>query len=694
MFIIQSESRGLPAWLFSLAGCGVGFSFVVDGSHQAYGSSELERKVIKVYFVYGIAADIAPAVSELATTSGFPNEEDNNQVIGELERSTATKRSYRTQPSQFIKMLLHSMRAIQDFISVQAEEAGGLDSLTLNSLYDKGSYRASQQPVYGSPALNQFEAAGPFGMSAPAGAFFDFLAKRIKNLNPDHNNIIFSPGYSDGMVKNVEGHVAECRPLKSIMKNSCINGSVDAKTGDCKAGNDTCMNMPSSHELGTNLGYDTGINGLPHVGNVFIQAKCIGIADTPKKSNSFTNIFKAKNGSKRINFRSLVSEEKMESFDVVLLKSASDAVKNRYDNTLIGYFIEGLEQVLQRGSWMIRMAPIILIKWYSKSSLKKGKVTRVPVWIKLHGVPILAYSEDGLSLIATQIGKPVLLDAFTSSMCVDSRERIDFSRALIKVSLDSKLKKELIMAIQFEEGNGYTKEVIRVEYERKLPHYVECKSFSHGTSTYLRRVIVHVPKTPSMASNKLSTMEDQDEGFVEVKSRKNKAKKQSDGSKGAFKGTSNLDASKIGDNEVVASESTKEKGNSYHKDDVNVIDPNNSFDKLMEEDKVRDECTKDDDVVTEEVKVQEEDSLWSLFKAAKEASTSKAKSPTLDVEDESDEDEVSMPDVMPSGGFLDDLDCFDGYEAQVYDLPEKMQAFCDQYDIRIKSRDRKQFLFS
>ncbi|GKF58040.1 hypothetical protein Tco_0171577, partial [Tanacetum coccineum] len=58
-----------------------------------------------------------------------------------------------------------------------------------------------------------------------------------------------------------------------------------------------------------------------------------------------------------------------------------------------------------------------------------------------------------------------------------------------------------------------------------------------------------------------------------------------------------------------------------------------------------------------------------------------------------DEDEVCMPDVMPSGGFLDGLDdyldCYDGYEAQVYDLPEQVQAFCDQYDIRLNSRGRK-----
>ncbi|KAK4484156.1 hypothetical protein RD792_011376 [Penstemon davidsonii] len=43
--------------------------------------------------------------------------------------------------------------------------AGGLDSLTLNSLYDEGAYRASQQPVYGAPAPNPFEANDPFAMS-------------------------------------------------------------------------------------------------------------------------------------------------------------------------------------------------------------------------------------------------------------------------------------------------------------------------------------------------------------------------------------------------------------------------------------------------------------------------------------------------------------------------------------------------
>jgi hypothetical protein len=42
---------------------------------------------------------------------------------------------------------------------------GGLDTMTLNSLYDDGAFRASQQPVYGVPAPNPFEVADPFAFS-------------------------------------------------------------------------------------------------------------------------------------------------------------------------------------------------------------------------------------------------------------------------------------------------------------------------------------------------------------------------------------------------------------------------------------------------------------------------------------------------------------------------------------------------
>nr|GFC20328.1 hypothetical protein [Tanacetum cinerariifolium] len=65
-----------------------------------------------------------------------------------------------------------------------------------------------------------------------------------------------------------------------------------------------------------------------------------------------------------------------------------------------------MDQVLEKGPWLIRKSPIILNKWTPSVSLKRGEVTKVPVWVKLYNVPVLAYSEDGLSLIATQIEIP------------------------------------------------------------------------------------------------------------------------------------------------------------------------------------------------------------------------------------------------------------------------------------------------
>ncbi|GKB42357.1 nucleotide-binding alpha-beta plait domain-containing protein [Tanacetum coccineum] len=173
---------------------------------------------------------------------------------------------------------------------------------------------------------------------------------------------------------------------------------------------------------------------------------------------SFASVLNSEHTSKKLNFRTLVNDERVGNYDFVLPKSAIDDVKNI--NSLVGYFVgkslafpivqnyvkntwgkfgfqklmrnddgvflskfaskTGMEQVLERGPWMIRNSPIILTKWSLNLPLTKGEVTKVPVWVKLHRVPLLAYSEDSLSLIATQI----------------------------------EFKQEVVMAIPEEDGNG------------------------------------------------------------------------------------------------------------------------------------------------------------------------------------------------------------------------------------------------
>ncbi|GKA48589.1 hypothetical protein Tco_0741547 [Tanacetum coccineum] len=229
----------------------------------------------------------------------------------------------------------------------------------------------------------------------------------------------------------------------------------------------------------------------------------------------------ANEGGSEINFCSLRNEEKVVNSDVVLPKHARDEVMSRYENTLIGYFV--------------------------------GEVTKVLVWVKLHGVPILAYLDVGLSLIATQIGKPIIAE--------------------------SVLKNEVVMAILDEEGDGNSREVIRVEYEWKPPHCVECKYFWHESITCPKHVKEASPRDPIRESKSASVKEHED-GFVQVKIRKIRRK---------IGQGSGINLSKTNPNFQFCPVSQPGK------DDVNVS-LKNSFANRMEEENALDECLGGGDV--------------------------------------------------------------------------------------------------
>nr|GEY88497.1 hypothetical protein [Tanacetum cinerariifolium] len=139
----------------------------------------------------------------------------------------------------------------------------------------------------------------------------------------------------------------------------------------------------------------------------------------------------------------------------------------------------GMDQVLEKGPWLIRKSPIILNKWTPSVSLKKGEVANVPVWVK-----------NVQCLGSCLFGGWIESDCYSNcSMCMESWGRISFARALIKVSASSALKKEIIMAVLEDEGDGYVKE--------------------------------EVPNNSARVT-KATTMEENDDGFTEVKSRKKK----------------------------------------------------------------------------------------------------------------------------------------------------------------------------
>ncbi|XP_071718553.1 uncharacterized protein [Rutidosis leptorrhynchoides] len=140
---------------------------------------------------------------------------------------------------------------------------------------------------------------------------------------------------------------------------------------------------------------------------------------------------------------------------------------------------EGMMQVIQEGPWMIRTIPIILNVWSPNVSLTKEDLKKVPVWVKLHDVPLAGFTESGLSAIASKIGRPMMLDSYTSTMCVEAWGRPNFARAMVEVSATNDLKESVKVGTPNLENSNVTMDVVWVEYDWKPPRCSCCKVFGH-----------------------------------------------------------------------------------------------------------------------------------------------------------------------------------------------------------------------
>nr|GEU58454.1 hypothetical protein [Tanacetum cinerariifolium] len=112
---------------------------------------------------------------------------------------------------------------------------------------------------------------------------------------------------------------------------------------------------------------------------------------------------------------------------------------------------------------------LILKKWHPNENILKEDVSIVLVWVKLHGVPVMAFSEDSLSVIATRLGTFLMLDSYTSDMCMQSWGRSSYARVMIKLRADVELKDNIVVAMPKITKESYYTCNVRVEYEWKPP---------------------------------------------------------------------------------------------------------------------------------------------------------------------------------------------------------------------------------
>ncbi|KAJ6390951.1 hypothetical protein OIU77_025040 [Salix suchowensis] len=74
---------------------------------------------------------------------------------------------------------------------------------------------------------------------------------------------------------------------------------------------------------------------------------------------------------------------------------------------------EQLHSVLEQGPWVFRGKHLILQQWHPRFQFDANKIAKLPVWVRLKGLPLPLWSVKGLSLAASMVSKPLSCDQQT-----------------------------------------------------------------------------------------------------------------------------------------------------------------------------------------------------------------------------------------------------------------------------------------
>ncbi|GKD94408.1 hypothetical protein Tco_1374245, partial [Tanacetum coccineum] len=59
------------------------------------------------------------------------------------------------------------------------------------------------------------------------------------------------------------------------------------------------------------------------------------------------------------------------------------------------------------------------------------------------GVPLEAWSVDGISASASSLENPLVMDTMTANMCHNGMGRLDFARVLVEMDADKEFKQTI-----------------------------------------------------------------------------------------------------------------------------------------------------------------------------------------------------------------------------------------------------------
>ncbi|GJT97882.1 RNA-directed DNA polymerase, eukaryota, reverse transcriptase zinc-binding domain protein [Tanacetum coccineum] len=324
----------------------------------------------------------------------------------------------------------------------------------------------------------------------------------MSNKNMSHNrsnkwNVQLPTRYNDHVMSNVSQNRMNSEQNK---KNNEVR--VNFAEND-KESNDRMMNKlgDEANKLGNlNIRYAdiNGINANKPVDNGYevlssdkegleSDKECLEDVSQVDKQNELSskNIDKARlnvNDENRTKNR-----EEVMVFDEEMVKIGSkkfgykEIIDNGNGSWLFKFTMEDrLNEVAAKSPWMVHGKPLMVYKWDPGIGLDKVEPKVILVWVKLHNMPIEAWTNNGISAIASCLGKLKIMDSMKTYVCKSGMGRIKFARVLVEIKVVKGLKEEIELQYMDKDQAVKGTKKIKVEYDRKPPICNHCNVFGHS----------------------------------------------------------------------------------------------------------------------------------------------------------------------------------------------------------------------
>ncbi|KAE9445459.1 hypothetical protein C3L33_22645, partial [Rhododendron williamsianum] len=91
-------------------------------------------------------------------------------------------------------------------------------------------------------------------------------------------------------------------------------------------------------------------------------------------------------------------------------------------------------EIVESGPWHFGGRLMVLQIWHPDIEYEKEGLTKLPIWIQLYNVPLQYWTAEGLSYLASSVGKPLYADEMT-----ETAKRISYAKICVEVDVNASL---------------------------------------------------------------------------------------------------------------------------------------------------------------------------------------------------------------------------------------------------------------